>query len=252
MKMFSFSRVAKGAFYLLSGSALQKRRTVHEIVRIFAQTFGGHYVGEDCKLWLSDEAFVARYKALSPHNHFSMERKFALKELARSVRDLPGAVAECGCYVGVSAWFMANEIAGADFFLFDSFEGLSAPEGFDQSPEGLQQWRAGDLATSEDVLRENLRGFENIHVLKGWIPERFAEVGDRLFKLVHIDVDLYAPTRDSLAFFYERMVPGGIIVMDDYGFANCPGAHRAANAFMATRPESIIHLPTGQGVIIRR
>jgi hypothetical protein len=48
------------------------------------------------------------------------------------------------------------------------------------------------------------------------------------------------------------MVPGGIIVMDDYGFTNCPGAYRAAHEFMATRPESIIHLPTGQGVIIRR
>ena len=95
---------------------------------------GGHYLGDDYKLWLQDAEFASRFKALSPHNHFSMERKFALKEFARSVRNLPGAAAECGTYVGVSAWFIAKELDGTELFLFDSFEGLSAPSLKDRVP----------------------------------------------------------------------------------------------------------------------
>ncbi|MBS0171869.1 MAG: class I SAM-dependent methyltransferase [Nitrospira sp.] len=250
--MYEIRRVLKGIKSLFMGPVDVRRRTIHEMVRIMAWRMGGHYVGDDYKFWLKDEGFANKFMELSPHNYFSMERKFALKEFARSVRDLPGCVAECGSYVGVAAWFIAREIQGVSFYLFDSFEGLSMPEGKDCSPEGVPQWKSGDMAVSEDVLKKNLRDFENIYVMKGWIPDRFAEVSDCQFKLVHVDVDLYQPTLDSLAFFYERMVPGGLIVMDDYGFENCPGAFAAANEYMANRPETIIQLPTGQGVIIRR
>jgi len=250
--MHSLRRWIKGALSLIFGPPELRRRTLHEAARVVAVFLGGHYIGEDRKLWQKEFWFLDRYKKLSPHNYFSMDRKFALKEFAKSVSHLPGAVVECGCYVGVSAWFIANEIRGGDFFLFDSFEGLSSPTREDVGPVGTQQWQEGDLATSESILRENMKEFRNIHILKGWIPARFHEVSTLKFKLVHIDVDLYAPTRDSLAFFYERLVDGGIIILDDYGFENCPGAYQAANEFMASHSEKIIHLPTGQGVIIRQ
>ena len=251
-KMFSSARLLKGIRSLILGPPAVRRRTLHEVSRIVSHQLGGHYVGDDYKLWLREEAFVRKFKQLSPHNYFSMERKFTLKEFAKNISNMEGAVAECGCYVGVSAWFMASEIGSSEFFLFDAFEGLPEPATHDMSPNGVHQWRAGDLASTEELLRRNLAEFENIHVLKGWIPDRFDEVGDRRFKLVHIDVDLYQPTLDSLEFFYDRMIPGGVIIMDDYGFENCPGAHQAAITFMKNRSENIIQLTTGQGVIIRQ
>lgn len=236
---------------MVIGPPDRRRRAVQELVRIVAAA-GGFYIGDDYKLWRQDRHFLGRFRELSPHNVYSEERKYTLREFARSVRDLDGAIAECGCYVGVSAWFMADTLPDVDFYLFDSFEGLSQPARQDAVPAGVQPWRKGDLSASERVLQRTLQGFSKIHVMRGWIPERFAEVADRRFRLVHIDVDLYQPTLDSLAFFYPRLVDGGVIVMDDYGFENCPGAHRAANEFMADKPEHIIHLPTGQGIIIRR
>ena len=251
-KMFSSARLLKGIRSLILGPRVVRRRTLHEVARIVSHQLGGHYVGDDYKLWLREDEFVEKFKQLSPHNYFSMERKFTLKEFAKHTLNMEGAVAECGSYVGVSAWFMAREIGGSDFFLFDSFEGLSEPKTQDQSPSDVPQWMAGDLASTEELLKRNLAEFENVHILKGWIPDRFAEVGDRQFKLVHIDVDLYQPTLDSLEFFYHRMIPGGVIIMDDYGFENCPGAHQAAITFMKNRSENIIQLTTGQGVIIRQ
>ncbi|WP_431475354.1 TylF/MycF/NovP-related O-methyltransferase [Marinobacter sp. KM021] len=249
--MFGFRRVLKGVRAVLFGPVSDRRRVFHEVVRVLARFFGGHYIGDDYKLWLQDSEFSDQFRKMSPHNYFSMERKFVLREFARHVSKLDGCVAECGSYVGVSSWFIAREIQGVDFFLFDSFEGLSAPGERDLSPDKVSQWQQGDLAVSEDIVKERLASFSNVHVMKGWIPERFDEVSGKKFKFLHVDVDLYEPTLASLEFFYERMVPGGVIIMDDYGFENCLGAFSAANEFMQDKFESIVHLPTGQGLIVK-
>ena len=51
--------------------------------------------------------------------------------------------------------------------------------------------------------------------------------------------------------FHPRLVPGGVILLDDHGFTTCPGATRAAEEYMAGRPESIIQLTTGQAFIVK-
>ena len=135
---------------------------------------------------------------------------------------------------------------GRSMHLFDSFEGLPEPSIVDGG-----YWHAGDLACSEDIARGNLACFGDIEFYRGWIPSRFPDVADRRFCFVHIDVDLYRPTHESLEFFFPRLYPGGMLVCDDYGFDSCPGARRALDDFFADRRVRIIHLPTGQGVIIK-
>ena len=103
------------------------------------------------------------------------------------------------------------------------------------------------------MTKKNLRMYEDrCRYYKGWIPARFAEVSDRKFSFVHIDVDLYQPTRDTLDFFYERVSPGGVIVCDDYGSVLCPGARKALDEFMSDKPESLFHIPTGQSLVVKR
>ena len=124
-----------------------------------------------------------------------------------------------------------------------------------QSSRTAFAWREvapGVLRSTEETLRKNLEGFTNFEVYKGWIPTRFEAVADRKFSFLHIDVDLYPPTRDTLAFFYERLVPGALVIMDDYAFRSCPGAMLAADEFLAGKPEPIVKLPTGQGLIMKR
>ena len=108
------------------------------------------------------------------------------------------------------------------------------------------------MAVTEQRLRSTLNEFKNIRILKGWIPNRFEEVAQERFRFVHIDVDLYKPTYASLEFFYPRMNPGGIIVLDDYGSTICPGAYKAAEEFMIDKPEYIINLPSSQGILIKK
>ena len=202
------------------------------------------------RIWLKDQAFNEYYQRfMDVGNWHSMDRKYTLDQLLKLVLHLGGDVAECGTFKGASAWLMCAAFRDSSrmVHLFDSFEGLSAPDGVDGD-----YWVAGAMEAPEIELRRTLADFDNYRIYKGWIPERFTEVRDRKFSFVHIDVDLYQPTLDSLSFFYERLLPGGLLLMDDYGFNTCPGAKLAADEFFASRPEQIIMLPTGQAFVIIR
>ena len=77
------------------------------------------------------------------------------------------------------------------------------------------------------MLKKNLSQFpQRFKLFKGWIPDKFHEVSDKKFCLVHIDVDLYQPTLDSLNFFWDKL-NGGVLVCDDYGSLLCPGTKKA-------------------------
>jgi hypothetical protein len=135
--------------------------------------------------------------------------------------------------------------------LCDSFEGLSEPGAADAETGARREgWQAGDLVADERVAREQLKDFPQCAFHRGWIPECFVGLEDRRFALVHVDVDLYEPTRAAFEFFYPRMSPGGVMVCDDYGFASCPGARKALDEFFAGRPDVRIELPSGQALIV--
>jgi hypothetical protein len=186
------------------------------------------------------------------------DRRFVLYSMAQSLAALPGDTVECGVFTGASSFLMclatAGVVPGRLHHVFDSFSGLSEPEAVDAPRDGHTfRWQKHDLLVPLEKVKKNLSRFEHIRYYQGWIPTRFQEVADRRFCLVHVDVDLYQPTLDSIAFFYERLVPGGMIVCDDYGSSACPGAKQAFDEFMADKPEKrVIHLPTSQGFIVKR
>ena len=253
MTMISTRRLSRAAKWLLTGTATQRRRVRQELARISAAMFGDFPISDDYKLWREDKQFLDDFNRLSPGNPYSQDRKWTLREYVKLSNALPGDLAECGCYIGTSAFFMAQASSHGKLYLFDSFQGLSDPNATDKNiASDVMPWSAGDLSTSEAILRNNLARYDSIEVLPGWIPERFKDVADCQFRLVHIDVDLYKPTRDSLVFFYPRIVKGGFIVMDDYGFKNCPGATRAADELATFHGAEILLLTTGQGVITKR
>lgn len=177
-------------------------------------------------------------------------RRWAIYQLLRLTDQVPGDTVECGVYRGATSYVMAAFISRSELpkshHIFDSFGGLSAPTAKDGSV-----WQANDLQVEMDDTKRRLSKFPNLHFYKGWIPDRFEEVADKHFSFVHIDVDLYDPTRDSLAFFYPRTNGGGLIVCDDYGSSVCPGATKAVDEYLADRPEKMVMLTDGGGFLIK-
>jgi O-methyltransferase len=199
---------------------------------------------------LADREFRQEFeKFLGSGNWKNFERRWNLNQLLRLVASVPGNLAECGVFEGASARQLCRFASehGRRVDLFDSFQGLSAPRQNDGT-----FWAAGGLSASEEKVRGNLGEFDCFETFPGWIPEAFPKVADRKYAFVHIDVDLEQPTFDSVAFFYPRMPAGGVILLDDHGYESCPGARKAALDFMADKPEAVLDLSTGQGLIIKR
>jgi len=204
-------------------------------------------------VWWSDEAFNAYLQRFNEQQGFNTDRRWNQLQLMRLVESVPGDTVECGCYRGASSFlFCQANKANARFqrmhHIFDSCEGLSEPVA---SVDGTY-WKKHSLTSSEDEVNANLAEYTGWYTLyKGWIPEKFPAVADKRFAFVHIDVDIYEPTRDSIAFFYSRMEPGAILLCDDYGFMSCPGATRACDEFLADKPEKMIFLASGGGYFIK-
>ncbi len=250
--MYSISRIFKGALWLFSRDKAKNRRARQECARITSSFFGDFPLSDDYKLWREDKEFLATFKKLSPLSPYTEDRKYVIREFVKYTNELSGCIAECGCFEGASAYFIAQVANNTPIYLFDSFEGLSKPTDDDLvSTKDRMQWNKGDMRSSQQKLHYNLSEFNNINILQGWIPQRFHEVENKTFRFVHVDVDLYEPTLDCLVFFYPKLENNGIIIMDDYGSTKCPGAFKAANEYFQKQQQPIIHLPTGQGVVIK-
>jgi O-methyltransferase len=197
----------------------------------------------------ADQGFRSTFeKFLGSGNWKNFERRWNLGQMLRLLRSTVGDLAECGVFEGASAYQLCQfaRAHGRKVHLFDSFQGLSAPRENDGT-----YWTEGGLSASEEKVRANLKEFDCFETFPGWIPEAFPKVADRTYAFLHIDVDLEQPTFDSLAFFYPRISAGGVILLDDHGYDTCPGARKAALDFMADKPEPVLDLSTGQGLIIK-
>jgi len=201
--------------------------------------------------WWHDTDFNNYLDKFSERRGHNSDRRWIIHQLLRLTAEIAGDTAECGVYAGASSYVILkanqrDQRFKRTHFMFDSYEGLSKPNASDGS-----YWRAGDLAIDESTVDANLTDCRDYKLMKGWIPTRFSEVADRQFSFVHIDVDLYEPTRDSIAFFLPRMSPGGIIVVDDYWFTTCPGATQGVDEVLAGSPEKMLALPDGGGFLIK-
>ena len=217
----------------------------------------GHGLCLASAFWSCDPEFQTAAEKLCEMGIKMKPGKFILYRMAQSVRDLAGDTVECGSFMGQGSFLICMGTGNRSerkHHIFDSFEGLSAPTAQDMRQEwSKQKFAKHDMSVPLPAVQGRLRDFPWVSYYPGWIPSRFDEVKERRFSLVHIDVDLYQPTRDSLEFFYERMVPGGFLICDDYALVECPGATKAFDDFIADKPERrVVYIGTGQGFIVKR
>jgi len=195
----------------------------------------------------------------------SIEKQYNTIQFLRLVQSMEGCIAECGTFKGLGSFMFCHTLResdprfdGSGFHIFDSFEGLSNPTEQDHVPDagagsqGAAYMGAGSFQAGLDHVRNALSEFPGIEFHKGWIPASFKSLPEREYRFVHIDVDLYEPTRDSLEYFYPRLCEGGVIVCDDYAHLHWPGATKALDEYCNPRGIPVLNMTTGQGVIIKR
>lgn len=159
---------------------------------------------------------------------------------AKRVSNLPGVIVECGVANGAQVGIMAKALNNPSraFHLFDSFEGIpmAGPKDADQPgigafqhdpnvPEEDRLVSSGVSVASVEKVRANLSAWGSpgtFQYHKGWFQHTLPALMDfPPIALLRLDGDLYESTMVCLEHLYPKVVPGGIIIIDDYGLIGC-------------------------------
>lgn len=164
-------------------------------------------------------------------------------ELYKMTRDLPGAIAECGVYKGVSFVRFAGfrslfEIPQSRKLIgFDTF-GKFPETGYkdDKKYRDKLVKVSGEQSISKEQLFEVLKNKDidkNIELIEGdvvkTVPKYIKENPHLKISLLNLDTDIYEPGVVILKYFWPRIVKGGILILDDYGVF--PGETKAVDEY---------------------
>lgn len=206
-------------------------------------------------IWDSDQEFLRLYERLRNRTLVRIDRCYALYQFAKSQALSPrGEVAQVGVYRGGTARMVAECFLSSRkrVYLFDTFEGLPQASK-DDGANGAQNNEEKQFTDTDfSEVKEYFSDLPNVEFRKGFFPDTARGLENQEFCFVYLDADLYRSTKDGLDFFYPRMVPGGVIIMDDYGTKGWPGVEKAAREFCTENNVAPVKTVWWQGLIIKR
>lgn len=172
--------------------------------------------------------------------------------LLQSVQHLAGDVAECGVFRGATVIPMGqwlNDVGSKKMVWgFDSFQGFDDSVAADIELGGdvdPQKMVGGFSLTSLQEVQEKVDRLQltgRIHLVKGTFKDTLPKYQHQYFSFVHLDCDLYESYKVCLDFFYPRVVPGGIILFDEYNDPPWPGCNKAVDEFLTDKPEKPVEI----------
>lgn len=190
---------------------------------------------------VSRSEFAELYRTVRPYTMSGNARLRGLYEAVHSVvaRAVPGAVVECGTARGGSAALMglALDRLGADrpLWVFDTFEGIPPPTAADPDEAIARLYTGqfrGELA-EVGALFERLGILPRARLVKGLFQETVPTAAVDPIAVLHLDGDWYDSVKVCLDHLYDRVSPGGVIQIDDYG--HWEGARKAVDEFLDAR-----------------
>jgi hypothetical protein len=168
---------------------------------------------------------------------------------------LPGDFVECGVNTGITSRAICERLdfsrVPKQFFLFDTFQGIPEEQASAEERDQVRSKNARIYRECYEDARRTFAPFPNVKLVRGIVPGTLSSVAIEQVAYLSIDMNLVAPEIAALEFFWERLVPGALVVLDDYGFAGHRRQHDAVDAFAAARNVPVYTSPTGQGLILR-
>jgi hypothetical protein len=204
-----------------------------------------------------DPEFLPLYQTCQHATMTSVERMYALYQAVNYIIDaeIPGDFVECGIWKGGSVMLMAAMLAargetGRKIYLYDTFEGMSAPTAADMdlngeaaekllaaAPDREQDliWCLAPLDQVKANLAKIAYPMENFVFVQGKVEDTLATTKPGKIALLRLDTDWYESTRVEMEILYPMLTTSGILIVDDYG--HWQGSRKAVDEYFA-RPES--------------
>jgi O-methyltransferase len=219
--------------------------------------------------FLDDPVFAAALSAIRGSHVYDQYnapdtiawRLHTLVWAAEQAVQIEGDFVECGTFKGdmafVIATILGNRLEDRTFRLFDSFEGfspaLARPDDYPDNP-GFIEFANGIYGQDglHGFVSDRFHAMRHVKVIKGFLPESLdGETPDRI-AFLHLDLNSSRAEIACLELLFDRMSPGGVVVLDDYGWKAFRPQKLAEDGFFRERGYSVLELPTGQGLVMRR
>ncbi len=175
---------------------------------------------------------------------YSMTNKYRLWSLVQHIKytnlhNLEGDFVECGVWKGGNLILMQKYIEkfnlNKSIYGFDTFSGMSEPTDFDISTntknslkkfnklkldENSSNWCFAEIDEVNENIRSNVNKPDNILLIKGMVEETLQNTENLPDKIsiLRLDTDFYESTKIELEVLYPRLVKGGVLIIDDYGW----------------------------------
>jgi len=172
--------------------------------------------------------------------------------MANKVKGLPGDFVECGVNRGGMSravlHYVDFERLNKRFYLLDTFSGF---------PEDLREVASeanlDDYQDCYDAVLETFRPFPTVRIIRGRVPQTLSQVDSDCVSYLSIDMNVAEPEIAAAEYFWDKMVPGGVILLDDYCYSRSyERQRRAFDDFVRRRSSSVLAMPTGQGLIFKQ
>jgi hypothetical protein len=183
--------------------------------------------------------------------------------VASQAMKLPGDLVQCGVFNGTDAAAIVqytNFGAHPDkrLYLLDTFVGVPEEQ---WTPTEIArranaaQWLYKEVGDRYFSVVERFKAYPNVRVIRGKVPDTLDQVDSPAIATLFLDMNCAAPEAAAMEFFWERIVPGGMIFSDDYGHSMGGGYHfeqkQAFDEFAARVGLEVLSLPTGQGLLVK-
>jgi O-methyltransferase len=214
-----------------------------------------------------DDAAMEIMRRVKPRTMTSNEKLYGLVQATRYVvqHAIPGDIVECGVWRGGSMQAVALtllELGATDrhLHLFDTFEGMPPPTEKDRRFDGRSaeellatqerdstMWGIAGVDEVRQAMTEVDYPAELVHFHEGLVENTIPSQAPEQISILRLDTDWYESTRHELEHLYDRLSPGGVLIVDDYG--HWAGARLATDDFLEKTGEALLLLPLSTGRI---
>jgi len=200
-----------------------------------------------------EEPHIKTFKKVQPFTMTSPERIYCLIEAVKYIcqHKIEGDIVECGVWKGgsmlaVAETLVSQQISDRKLLLYDTYEGMPEPTGYDQDFTGKDAevilnknqnkeenlvWAYSPLDTVQKTLLLSTYNKENIRYIVGKVEDTIPKHIPEKIALLRLDTDWYESTKHELIHLFPRLQKGGVLIIDDYGFWK--GARKAVDEYFA-------------------
>lgn len=217
--------------------------------------------------FLRDPTFQAAYRAGMSSGHKILRPAGSADDIhiewrahiccwaAWHAKQLPGDFVECGVNTGILSLAVCHFIdfnaTTKTFFLFDTFRGIPEEQMLPSERHARIAENASYYEECYDRARSNFAAFPRAVLVRGLVPETLSSAAVDEVCYLHLDMNIAYPEIAAMEHFWDKLVRGAPVILDDYGFVHYEEQKRAMDAFAASKGVRIATLPTGQGLLIK-